>query len=117
MFLKELFGAKPASVTEGGGFEVHVLGPPPCPIESDRLLGLEPRNLHFTNPPSDVSAQLSLRPCVLVHYFSCLFNITLQNITQFPQPGPADWLCKLFLLFDIMKNNTMNILTHMSASS
>ena len=31
MFLKELF----ASVTEEGGFEVHVLGPPLCPIESD----------------------------------------------------------------------------------
>lgn len=99
---------------------MHVLGPPPCPTESDSW-GLEPRNLYFTNPPGDVSAQLGLRPrfetLCLAHDFSCLFNITSQNITQFPQPGPADWLCKLFLLFDIINNAMMNSLTLMSASS
>ena len=99
---------------------MHVLGPPPCPTESDSW-GLEPRNLYFTNPPGDVSAQLGLRPrfetLCLAHDFSCLFNITSQNITQFPQPGPADWLCKLFLLFDIINNAMMNSLTFMSASS
>lgn len=46
VFLKELFGAKPASVTEGGGFEVHVLGPLPAPLNQTLGSGAQESTFH-----------------------------------------------------------------------